>query len=117
MNLIIAGGRDFNNYLLLEDKLIKLLSATPLGTITVLCGMAKGADSLGKRWAIFNGVKIKEFPADWGKYGKAAGHIRNKQMAEEATHLVAFWDGKSKGTKNMIETAQNMGLQVRVIKY
>lgn len=76
-----------------------------------------GADLLGKKWAILNGVPIKNFPADWDKYGKAAGPIRNAQMAEYADYLIAFWDGKSRGTKNMIETMINLGLHGEVLLY
>lgn len=60
---------------------------------------------------------MKRFPADWGKYGKSAGVLRNKQMAEYADGLIAFWDGKSRGTANMIETAKGLGLRVRVARY
>ena len=70
----------------------------------VVCGMAKeGGDMLGKVWAEFVKVPIKEFPANWAKYGKAAGHIRNKQMASYADFGVGIWDGFSSGTKNMIK--------------
>ena len=53
-------------------------------------------------------IKIKYFPADWNTYGKSAGFVRNIEMAENATALIAFWDGKSSGTKHMIETAKKI---------
>ena len=57
------------------------------------------------------------FPADWKKYGKSAGYVRNSEMAEVAESLIAFWDGKSRGTKNMIDIAKNKGLKVRIVNY
>ena len=81
----------------------------------IVSGLAKGPDSFGKEWAEINGIPVKEFPADWDKYGKSAGYIRNAEMLKTATHLLAFWDGSSKGTKNMIDIAIKAGLDVTVI--
>ncbi|GAA4139709.1 hypothetical protein GCM10022216_18100 [Sphingobacterium kyonggiense] len=61
-----------------------------------------------------NGIPIKQFPADWSQ-GKKAGYLRNKQMAKYATHLIAICDGESKGTKNIIDLANEHDLKVRVI--
>jgi hypothetical protein len=72
---------------------------------------------MGEEWAKKNGCPVKLFPADWNTHGTAAGPIRNKQMAEYADGLIAFWDRKSKGTKNMIDTAISHGLPVVVIEY
>lgn len=115
MNLIVAGGRDFTNYRLLKKKLDFLLSNTDKEEVTILCGMARGADLLGKRYAEENNIDVWEYPADWSK-GKSAGYLRNSDMADVGTHLVAFWNG-SKGTKHMIDLATNKGLVVRVIRY
>lgn len=79
--------------------------------------MARGADRLGEKYAKEHGYKVLYFPADWDIDGKSAGFIRNVKMAENADALVAFWDGKSVGTKHMIETAQNKGLAVRIKRY
>lgn len=98
MKVIIAGGRDFNDYSFFE----KCMGELNLEITEVVSGMAKGADSLGIRWAE-GWVDVKEFPADWEQYGKAAGHIRNQQMSQYGDVLVAFWDGRSTGTKSMIE--------------
>lgn len=114
--VIIAGGRDFSDY----DMLVKTMDMV-LQNITdeiqVVCGMASGADTLGERYAKERGYKIAYFPADWKKYGRAAGFNRNSQMADNADALVAFWDGKSKGTKHMIDIAVRRGLRVRVKPY
>ncbi len=85
--------------------------------IEIVCGMAKGADLLGKRYAEERGFKVKEFPADWNTNGKKAGPMRNTEMANYADALIAFWDGTSSGTGHMIEKAKQKGLKVRVIKY
>lgn len=114
--LIIAGGRDFNNYDGMSKCLDRLLKNIN-DNIEIVCGMARGADRLGERYAKEHGYKVIYMPADWDLYGKSAGFKRNVQMAEYADALVAFWDGVSSGTKHMIETAQNMGLDVRVKKY
>jgi len=116
MNLRVAGGRDFNNYKLLREKLDFLLSNTDTEEVTILCGMAKGADLLGKRYADENNIDVWEYPADWSK-GKQAGYLRNSQMVDEGTHLVAFWSGVSRGTKHTIDLATKKELVVRIIRY
>ena len=80
----------------------------------VVSGMARGVDTLALQWASKHCMPVAKFPADWNKYGRGAGHIRNRQMADNADALVAVWDGKSRGTKNMIDTAKAKGLQVYV---
>lgn len=114
--VIIAGSRKFSDYDLLERTMDKALS-TVQDDITVVCGKAKGADTLGEQYAKEHGYEVQYFPADWNRYGKVAGYIRNTTMAKNADALVAFWDGESPGTKHMIETAQSLGLRVRVKTY
>lgn len=111
MKLIIAGGRDFEG-LILMDRSIKWEKVTE-----VVCGEAKGADTLGKQLAINHKIPVKSFPADWGKNGKAAGPIRNIEMGDYADALIAFWDGKSKGTKHMIEYMKKLEKPVKVVPY
>jgi hypothetical protein len=117
IRVIIAGGRDFNDYDLLERKCDLLLFNHASMNIEIVSGAAKGADYEGEMYARKKGLKLKKFPADWDKYGKSAGYKRNQQMADYATHLIAFWDGTSRGTKNMIDIATQQKLKVRVIKY
>ena len=116
MRLIIAGGREFNDYELLKDKVDYFLSKYN-ETIEIVSGKARGADSLGERYAKEHGYKIKEFPADWDTHKKAAGYIRNQEMANYATHCICFWDGESKGTEHMINIAKKEKLSLRVIRY
>lgn len=115
--VIVAGGRDFRDYEMLKSRLDKLLARYDPQDLAIVCGEAKGADSLGKRYAMERGIALVSYPAEWDKYGKAAGFVRNTQMAENADALIAFWDGKSRGTKHMIETAQKAGLKIRIIHY
>ena len=114
--VIIAGGRDYNNYEELERTMDQLLFNIE-DEIAIVCGMARGADTLGEQYGKQRGYNIHYFPADWETFGRAAGHIRNREMAENADALVAFWNGKSRGTANMISTAKKLNLRVRVIRY
>jgi len=108
MKTIIAGGRDYMFVQADWDVLDGLVITE------VVCGGARGADECGKQWAMDRKIPVKMFPADWDAHGRAAGHIRNREMAEYGERLVAFWDGKSRGTKNMIQTACKLGLEVIV---
>lgn len=114
--VIIAGGRNFNDYKLLCEVMDILLSNIT-DTIQIVCGMARGADTLGERYAKDRGYEIAYFPADWETYGKSAGYKRNEQMAQNADALVAFWDGVSRGTKHMINLANKYGLNVRIQRF
>lgn len=96
--VIIAGGRDFNDYPLLEKTMDELL-VNIRDEIIIVSGTAKGADTLGERYAAQRGYSVRSFPADWKKYGKRAGFLRNEEMAKNADALVAFWNGKSRGGK------------------
>jgi hypothetical protein len=80
----------------------------------VVSGCATGADTCGEIWAGMAGKQIKKFPADWERYGKAAGAMRNLEMARYADALIAVWDGESKGTSHMIRVAKDKGLKVYV---
>ena len=113
MKIIVAGGRDFNNYYILEEVLNSFKGLID----EVVSGDARGADELGARWATYNNIHVNHFPADWDYYGHAAGFIRNIEMADNADALIAFWDGKSKGTGHMIKTMQMKKKPYRVFNY
>ena len=115
MKVIIAGGRNFRDYDKLKESCDNILVNQK--EVEIVSGTAAGADILGERYAQEKGYEVKKFPAQWDLYGKSAGYKRNQQMAEYADGLIAFWDGKSKGTKHMIDIANKMGLKVRVIRY
>ena len=85
--------------------------------VIIVSGHAPGADSLGEKFAADHNLKCELHPADWKRHGRAAGPIRNEEMAEVSDALIAFWDGKSRGTRSMIEIARRKGLQVAVVRY
>ena len=108
MKVIIAGCRDIHDPEIVVESLKHAIPNTDdIGTI--VSGKAPGVDTVGETVAKRLGIPVKEFPADWKKYNKAAGHIRNRQMADYADVLVAIWDGKSRGTGNMIATMTKLG--------
>lgn len=113
--VIVAGGRDFADYDLLKSKLDNLL--VDRHPVEIVSGTARGADKLGEFYAKRTQLALALFPADWDLYGKSAGYRRNEEMADYADALVAFWDGKSRGTKHMIDLANKSGIQVRVVNY
>jgi len=111
--VIIAGGRNFIDYEYLKGKCLEIINE-PCEIVT---GAAKGADFLGEKFAKEIGFQVKKFPANWNLHGKSAGPIRNKEMADYANTLICFWDGQSRGTKNMIEEAIERGLEIHIFKY
>lgn len=117
MKIIIAGGRDFNDYDRLKKACDFAISKLNKSDIEIVSGGAKGADYLGEQYANETNLKLKQFPADWNKYGKGAGFKRNTEMANYADVLIAFWDGKSKGTQHMINLAKKKELQVKIVNY
>lgn len=123
IKLIVAGSRDFDNeelaYKVLDTLTAHLvdISGDPHSEVQIVSGKATGADKIGEQYAQDHYLGIKEFPADWKKYGNAAGPIRNNEMASYADALVCFWDGQSKGTKNMIKLAQDAGLSLFIYNY
>lgn len=116
--LIVAGGRDFNDAALMERVLIALADVDYADmALSIVSGMARGADALGYQFAKANAVKLYEFPANWQQHGPAAGFIRNKQMGDFADGLLAFWDFESKGTDHMIKYMQSLSKPVHIIRY
>ncbi len=114
MKVIVAGSRTFDNYELLKEKLDKLKEKF---TIEIVSGNALGADVLGEQYAKENNLKVHLFPANWNKFGKSAGYLRNRDMAKFGDILIAFWDGRSKGTQHMIELAKMYKLKIAVIRF
>lgn len=113
--VIICGGRDYEDYATL-CRVCDYQLSNKLRThkVIIICGKARGADTLGASWARDRGLDVENFPADWGLHGKKAGILRNTQMAEVAQACIAFPGGR--GTANMIEQATTKGLIVRIVK-
>lgn len=131
INIIIAGGRTFNNQDVCDRACDKVLGSI-IDDIGVFCGDAKGADSCGDLWAYIRGVYVTYFPAKWkdlnlkpchvkenayGFYNVLAGTNRNKEMGDQAQGLILFWDGKSSGSKHMLSYAKKLGLSIMVFDY
>lgn len=110
MRTIIAGGREIDDYQLVLDA----IAQSGFEISTVISGGARGVDALGEQYANDSGLALEIYPAEWNKHGRSAGPIRNGKMAEVADALIAVWDGKSTGTKNMIEQATRRGLHVHI---
>lgn len=108
MRVIIAGSRTITDARLVEDA----IRLSGFHITEVVCGCADGVDKLGEAWAIYNQVPVVRFPADWNTHGKAAGPIRNEQMAKAADALVCVWDGVSRGSRSMIRLAHKAQLPV-----
>lgn len=113
--VIIAGGRDFANYELLQNKCDQFFREKR--PTAIISGLARGADTLGTRYARERGIQVLEFPADWERLGRRAGMVRNLQMLEAADAVVAFWDGQSRGTAHMVNETKKRGLPLRVVRY
>lgn len=97
--VIVAGSRNITN----EQYIYDILDVLIEPGMEIVSGCAKGVDTVALDYAKDNGIPYEEFPAEWDKHGKQAGPIRNREMGLYADNLVAFWDGKSSGTKHMID--------------
>ncbi len=115
MRVIVAGGREFTDYSFVSRRLDFFTRTHEFKEL--VWGFATGVDTLGKEWADLNGIPAKPFKADWDKFGKPAGPMRNEQMAEYGDWLVAFWNGKSSGTKNMIDEAFIHEIGITIYSY
>ena len=113
MRVIIAGSRTITDLIRVRQAMFDA-GLNDIAPTRIVCGMARGVDMLGREWAHAMDMPVDEFPADWSTYGKRAGYLRNEQMADNADALVALWDGKSPGTKHMIDIARRKGLKVYV---
>lgn len=113
MKLAVVGSRSFCN----EEKLENTLESIKDRVTMVVSGGAKGADSLAESWAKKNGIPTTVFKPDWQKYGRGAGVVRNRDIISNCDECVAFWDGKSKGTKSSIDLCKKLNKKVTVISY
>lgn len=113
MILAIIGSRDFKDY----EKLSSILTPHKDKIKKVVSGGARGADKLGEVWAIENNIETEIFIPDWNKYGKKAGFIRNEDIIKNSTHVIAFWDGESRGTKHSMGLATKLSRKLKVVLF
>jgi len=111
MKIIIAGSRNITkeDFQVAVGKSELLKSAT-----TIISGTARGADQFGEEWAKSQNLSIERYPADWEKYGKRAGYLRNCEMGQVSDGCLCIWDGKSPGTKLMMNIARENGLFLEI---
>ena len=122
MNIGVVGSRSFHDYEQLKDildseiKRVRLYK--PDRNIRIVSGGARGADTLARRYAYSRvDVEYTEHRPDWKKYGRKAGIMRNVEVIKNSGRIVAFWNGKSKGTKHVIIAARQAGKNVRVVRF
>ena len=118
---LIVGSRTFQDYDLLKSKLDYLLQNQG-NEVVIVSGGAKGADSLAEKYANEYGFPLKVFPAEWEKYGKSAGYIRNEEMhkyiaKQNKRGIVAFWDGISKGTAHNFKLADKYSNKIKIVMF
>jgi hypothetical protein len=106
MKVVIAGSRGIND----KNVVNQAIKDSGFKITEILCGCAKGVDSLGRDYGLQNNIPVAEFPANWTKYGNAAGIMRNIVMSKKCDALIAIWDGHSRGTKHMIECVEKLKL-------
>ncbi len=112
---VVAGCRNYTNYEEAKEFISHCIKniKTQYNLIFV-CGCCKGADKMGEKYAKENNYTVEYYPAEWDKYGKKAGPIRNEKMAMEGDYIICFWDGKSKGTMSMIHYAKKYNKPIRI---
>lgn len=108
MIICICGSRDFIDY----ERVCAVLAITHIDK--VISGGARGADKLGERYAKEHGIELQIIKPEWSKYGKSAGMMRNLLMANMADYIFAFWDGKSPGTKGMIDYCKSKNKPIEI---
>ena len=127
IRIIVAGSRNFTDTEYVHAKLDEFISSLQEGgndidKIVFVSGCCRGVDAAGEAYANLNGYELMRFPANWGKYGRGAGPIRNEEMVSYVStpgvkgYLVAFWDGKSSGTRSVIGLARSHDVEVKIIR-
>lgn len=115
--VVIAGCRNYFDYAQAKKYIdLCLKNIRKQFTIIIISGGCSGADMIGLRYATENNMTFEVYNADWIHFGKAAGPLRNRHMAEVCDYVICFWDGKSKGTFSMIQEAKKLNKPLR-IKY
>ncbi len=108
MKVIVAGSRSITD----KQTVYSAIKDSGFDITEVVSGNANGVDKLGEQWAVEHGIKVTVFKPQWDLFGKQAGSVRNTEMARYADALIAVWNGKSNGTRDMIRKAEGNGLPV-----
>lgn len=115
MKLAVVGSRDFNNYSLAEKAISELVQKNSITEL--ISGGAGGADLLAERYAKEHSIPITVHRPDWAGHKRGAGHRRNETIVNSADLVLAFWDGKSKGTKHTLDLACKLGKKVHIVVF
>ena len=110
MKLAVVGSRDFHDYAWLEQCLLSVTGDEM--PEAVVSGGARGADELAGRFAGERGIPLVVVPAEWDRFGRSAGPMRNEKIVDLADVVVAFWDGRSRGTRDTLSRARRAGRRV-----
>ena len=112
MKLAIVGSRYYTDYEKFEKLVLNALSEWDEDIECIISGGAKGTDLMAEQFAKQFNIPLKIYNADWGKYGKSAGPIRNAQIVKDATHLIAFPTENGKGTQDTIKKAKDIPIKI-----
>jgi len=110
MRLCVCGGRDYSD----KEKVFEILDSLEFKITKLVCGMARGADTLGYQWAVKNNIPIEEYPAEWTKYGRGAGPIRNQQMLNSGIDILVAFPGGT-GTANMVKICKAAKVNIIIV--
>ena len=110
MKLAVVGSRDFDDYVWMEHCLLSFVAAEEIEA--VIYGGARGADALAARFASVHGIPLIVVPAEWKKFGRGAGPMRNAEIVRLADVIAVFWDGCSRGTRDTLERARRADRRV-----
>lgn len=116
IKIAIGGCRDFNDREYIFKFLDQYIKELRYEEIIIISGHCCGVDAIAEEYAEIKKFKTMIFPAEWDKFGRAAGPARNKKMVEASDIVIAFWDEKSKGTKSLISLAKKMGKALEICK-
>lgn len=112
----VGGCRFFSNYLLLQKEMDLFLHELQLtDDIVIISGHCRGADIMAEKYAKEREYSLRLFPAKWSEYGRCAGVLRNREIVENSDIIIVFWDGKSKGTKNLIDNAISLSKPYKIV--
>lgn len=113
--IVVAGCRNYENYAEASAYISSCIAKIQTeDTLIFLSGGCRGADQIGERYAEEHGYALELYPAQWERYGRRAGPVRNRTMAEQGDYFICFWDGKSRGTGSLIRYAQKLNKPVSV---
>ena len=114
VKMAIVGSRNTGtvDFSLIMDELRQRMK-NPI--TEVISGGAKGYDTMAAGWAILRGIAVTELRPDYQKHGRAATFIRNRAIVDSADIVVAFWDGKSRGTKYTIDYAEKKNKEIIIV--